>query len=1484
MTFVSYASNGEDVVLWRALQSVDAGRYVDWSDDAADGPSITRAFYDRGWSGVLVRPGDLVGALSAARPRDRVTTAAQWQTTAGPVHFLRIRLGGDSSAALRRVDLPQLRPWLVVVPADDLECVSMLREAGYAQAPHDGLNHIYISGEQAELAAQVAPANSREDAPSASHSQLAERLAATKLALAAAEMRAAASSDRLVDAVLFAGTMRDDIRRKNEESVWLRSLIDHANAAEQANRADTALLRASLDAAHQRILAQEQDVLALNGLLAETAARAEGQARQLALWHVSTKVIALTTLRRLKDRLGARGASPVVDGSVVAGSGEPEALEAAAPALPLRMAPEPGIDPVDGAALDGALDTAPASPVGLNGPTRPPIRAVHQFHAGSGLGDAITNSMLLIRSKLRQAGFHSEIFVEHRGGGLGRDIRMLDSIPDHDDYVLLFHYSMGFQSLEQVLALPARKVLVYHNITPADLLCDMPAIQQQAQIGRESLVRLREHVVFALADSAYNTSELKQLGFHSVVTCPLLFDIAVTMQRAARPPAASNGLFTVLFVGRVTRSKSQDALVDAFALFKQRLGRPCRLVLVGRLDVDDHKFIATVQQRIAAAGIQADVHLTGSISDSELHDWYGLADLYVSLSQHEGFGVPLVEAMAYGVPVVAWPAAAVPFTLGDAGLLLSSREPGVVAEAMLEAARDRSTLAGRGYRSIRRWSLDQHLPALVETLAFAGAPPPRYGPGRDALATNMQVTVVGHVAKTYSLAAVNRGLARALDTQRPGTVRIVPVEGAAMSEFHEVPDADRPLVSRLAMRDRPSTGPELVLSGHYPVYVPEERGDLLAALFFWEESLIKADTVAVLNTSFDAVFAPSQAVAKALVDSGVAKPVLNLGQVPELSRFAELNLGRESSEPFSFLHVSSAFPRKGLDVLLAAWVRAFSASDNVKLVVKTFPNPHNDAAEQIDRLRAAHPNAATIELLDRDISQDAMVELYREAGALVLPSRGEGYNLPAAEASAAGVPVIVTAHGGHLDFCTAQTARLIKRRFVQSTSHLASPLSLWAEPDRDDLVAALHEAAAGKLAKLTEPARRAILQLTDPAAFTSRLTHAASRLLLTDPPPRVRLSWVSSWGVRCGIAEYSRCLVDALPRDELGDIVIFADDRTVPEENVRTAWRLGDASSVDRLIACLAKVDAAVTMIQHQPGLLPWPWLGRVVDSLAADGRVAMVTLHNTSHLLDIPAPERDATLSSLGRAARVLVHTLADLVRLDELGLAHVTTLLPHPASPAACAIVRPLGEDAAPVIGCTGFFLPGKGIAELIAATARLRSIWPGIRLRLVNAEYDDVLSAGEIAVCRERAEAERLTVEWHTGFVSLPQQQALLQGCDLLVLPYQRSKESSSAALRSALATGIPVAVTPLPLFDEAHGAVFELPGMSPELVGAGMASLLGDVAARQALVASAREWAKSRALPDVARRLHGMMLGLAAQARLCQPLDGSMWQPPGSATAG
>ena len=1321
-------------------------------------------------------------------------------------------------------------------------------------------------------------------------------LAATRAALAAAEARVEGTTQRLLDALQVAGMARDDIGRMAEESVWLRSLIAEAKEAAAKSRAEAAWLREQMEATRTaeveqaaRLLARVEETAWLRGCLAdaegrithevrkraEAEARAHGHAMEISSLRASPSWQITAPLRRWQGKTVAP--LPIVD--LVLAPVDPAPPPPVSPLLPLPPAGEGRgegrLAPVVHAQIEKPPDLRASHPLPLEEgeEQRRLVTVVHQFHAGSAVGDAITNAMLLIRAQLRAAGFRSDIYVAHRGPGLGQDIRMLDSLPEHDGYVLLLHHSMGFPDFDRVVALPARKLLIYHNITPPEFLAGIPRIQRLAEIGREQLAALRDQVAFALADSDYNAVELHRLGFPAIRTCPLLFDVAAL----ARPDPGvrpGDGVFTVLFVGRVTPSKAQDLLVDAFAVFRQRFGQPCRLVLAGALDADEHAFIATIRERIAVAGLDGQVQLTGLVSARELHDSYRQADLYVSLSHHEGFGVPLVEAMAHGVPVVAWPTGAVPFTLGDAGTLLTARNPAAVAEAMVEAVANRQAHSERGARSIARWALDRQMPVLLQALATAGAVAPPGPEQHAALAANLQVTICGHVAKSYSLAAVNRGLARTLEAQRHGTVRIIPVEGSQTINLREVPSGDRPLIASLARRGKPETGPELVLSGHYPLHVPEQRGDLLAALLFWEESLLPEAMVATLNADFGAVFAPSRSVAKALVDSGVSVPVLNVGQAPDLSAFAALDPDRDRKGPFTFLHVSSAFPRKGLDVLLAAWARSFTTADGVRLVIKTFPNPHNDAAAQITQLRTEHPGLAPIELVDADLPPDALLALYRDADAMVLPTRGEGFNLPAAEAMAASVPLIVTGHGGHLDFCTPATARLLRRRFAPSRSHVAPPQSLWAEPDADDLVAALRQAVSGGLAGLAAPARRAIATYTDPAAFTARLSGAAARLLLEPPAPKLRLTWVSSWGIRCGIAEYSSTLLAALQQDGLAEPSILADARTPTGTTARIAWRLGDDGG--GLLAAVGKADGDVTVIQHQPALLAWPVLGRLLEGLADAGQPTVVTLHNTAHLLDVDDEDRALAIRGLGRIARVLVHTLADVERLDGLGLSGVTTLLPHPAPPPATAIVRALPDDASPVIGCTGFFLPGKGIDTLIAVTARLRKRWPGVRLRLVNAEYNDPASAAEIAACRRLARSEGLTVEWHTDFVSASEQLDRLRGCDLIVMPYQQSKEAASGAVRAALATGIPVAVTPLPLFDEVADAVFRLPGMTAAPIQLGISSLLDRPERRTALAAAGREWLAARSFPATARRLHGLLQGLAAQARVGQATDGSLWR--------
>ncbi len=1576
MSFTSYAQNGEDILLWRALRDVEGGFYVDVGAADPTEHSVTRGFYEQGWHGINCEPAaHYVERLRAERPRDltlpvalsrspgelalhriegtglstldaqvarehrragwrveqdrvEVRTLAEVLAEAAPavIHFLKIDVEGAEADVLAGADFSAHRPWIVLLEAtrplspepSHAEWEPSLLQAGYVFVWFDGLNRYYVAREHEAtlrphftVQPNVFDDVRRHDSGAAAQLEAAQRASARQEAEHASERR----------------FLLEERRPLLREMTWLRDLNDQLHREAEglrelghAVREEVEARRAELDASRLRLDAAEGEAASLASRLAEGAATAGRLRASLApaeamLAAARTEIAALAHHVERMDRLarelrwedGPRALRPFLPLARLArrltGSRTPPAgrvtdlgaLEQGLAAL--RRALDDAATPEDAGApaaepppVPVAAVPAPRAPAARGAPVlpRPALRAVHQFHSGSSMADAITNAMRLTRTLLRGLGYDSEIYVEHRDPRLAHELLLLEDAPTHDEYVLIVRHSMGFDAWERVAALAAPKVLLYHNITPAALLAHDPFTARYAELGRRQLAQWRPRVAAALADSEYNALELRALGYETALACPLLFDVDALRDEAGRRRAArqpdpeADARLTVLFVGRVTPAKGQAELVEAFALFRAADPRPSRLVLVGRTTGSD-AYVRDIERRVLRHGLEADVVLTGEVDDDALHGWFARADLYVSPSRHEGFGVPLVEAMAYGLPVVALAAGAVAATLGGGGVLVEDPEPAALAAAMAALVADparRAAVLARQERRLASLRLEHQVPVLAQALALAGAAPPVAASTRAATRAALHLTVAGHVNKSYSLAAVNRATAAALDALLPGRVRLLPVEGAPTLALDEVPAGERDAVRRLARREAPRTGPHVIISQHYPLHVPDEPCDAAIAYVFWEESLLPREMIATLNRHFRGVLAPSRAVADALLGSGLRVPVRVVGFAPPLAaqaRLAERTQG--AALPLTFLHVSSCFPRKGVDVLLAAWAEAFTARDPVRLVVKGFPNPHNDAGALLAAARARHPDMAPVELIDAELDAEEMLALYARAHVMVLPTRGEGFNIPAAEALACGLSLITTGAGGHLDFLAPGDARLLAWRHEASRSHLAGAGSTWAEPDRADLVAALREALAQARDGAPPPDRArslAVRRRLDPAGFAARVRDAAVSLLLSPPPRPPRVGWVTTWAVRCGIAEYSRQLLDAvagLP-DGLGAPVVFADDRTAGDvagaaagpgaPRVVPCWALGDTAGIGRLLSAIAREDPQVLVIQHQPGLMRWPALAAVLADPRVRARTSVVTLHNTRQLLELEPGERRAVVAGLRLATRVCVHTLADLQLLAAEGLDGGVVLMPQgaPVSAPPRSEPRALPRGAAPVIGCYGFLLPPKGVPRLLQAVAALRREWPGLRLRLVTALYPAEESVLELARCRALAAELGLgeAVHWHTEFLPHAECLELLGGCDLLVLPYAPTRESSSAALRTALASLAPVLVTPIPIFEEAGEAVRRAAGDDPGQLAEAMRALLRDAAARAELREAAVAWLAARHWPVVAERMAGMLAGL------------------------
>ena len=309
---------------------------------------------------------------------------------------------------------------------------------------------------------------------------------------------------------------------------------------------------------------------------------------------------------------------------------------------------------------------------------------VHQFHPVLAPGDAMSNHIVALDRRLRAWGHESFMYaIEAKPGADGvlpyrrlfRDVR--------PDDLVVAHFSMGNEVFDQIAKLRARKVLVYHNITPAQFFSGInPHSATHARLGRTQLGELAPAFDLAIGVSEYNRRELEAAGYANTAHVPIIIDWTVYDD----PPddatlARWEGIAPILlFVGRISPHKRQDDLVRMLAYYRRCIDANARLVLVGGYR-DQPQYHARLVALIAALGLESAVTLTGPVPMSVLVAHYETATAFVSLSEHEGFGVPLLEAMRFGVPVVAYDAAAVGETAGGAALLLKDRDLAAAAEA-----------------------------------------------------------------------------------------------------------------------------------------------------------------------------------------------------------------------------------------------------------------------------------------------------------------------------------------------------------------------------------------------------------------------------------------------------------------------------------------------------------------------------------------------------------------------------------------------------------------------------------------------------------------------------------------------------------------------------------------------------------------------------------------------------------------------------------
>ena len=297
--------------------------------------------------------------------------------------------------------------------------------------------------------------------------------------------------------------------------------------------------------------------------------------------------------------------------------------------------------------------------------------AIHQLLIGFTYGDAISNQARWIQKFLQEQGYDSQIYTHYFE--VGDACQHCEELPLDEDSSLIYHHSMGFEYLQLLSKFRGKKALIYHNITPYEYFLPYDTMSADLlRLGREQLIELVDLVDESYGDSLYNVKELRSCGFKDSRVLPLLVSPKKWESITPRADIISRYKETkvILFTGRLSPHKAQTDLIEMLHTM-QTIDQECRLILVGG---GEGGYLEELQQRIAEYALSQSVILAGHVDDATLKAYYEVADVFVSMSEHEGFGVPLIEASWFDIPVVAFKSSAIAETLGSAALLFTDKK------------------------------------------------------------------------------------------------------------------------------------------------------------------------------------------------------------------------------------------------------------------------------------------------------------------------------------------------------------------------------------------------------------------------------------------------------------------------------------------------------------------------------------------------------------------------------------------------------------------------------------------------------------------------------------------------------------------------------------------------------------------------------------------------------------------------------------------
>lgn len=317
------------------------------------------------------------------------------------------------------------------------------------------------------------------------------------------------------------------------------------------------------------------------------------------------------------------------------------------------------------------------------------IQVAHALHPT----DAASRQLLNMDKILRALGYETEMYAHRLDESLAERVGLMGDFSADPEDIVIYHMTTGTSFNRWVWNYPRKIVLFYHNITPARFFFGNAwGSWLKCLRGRHDLKTIAKNTFFAWGASEYSRQELENAGIKRTAVLPIIVEPETYTTRGEDESVLryKDGRLNLLVVGRGVPHKKQDEAIEAAAWYRDHISPDIRLVLIGNIKPSYEKKLRVLVKK---RGMEENVLFAGQVTDEALCTWYRIADGLLCLSEHEGFCVPLIEAMIFGLPIFAKSAAAVPETLGNAGVLLSDTSPQGVAEAVRRTMADELALA-----------------------------------------------------------------------------------------------------------------------------------------------------------------------------------------------------------------------------------------------------------------------------------------------------------------------------------------------------------------------------------------------------------------------------------------------------------------------------------------------------------------------------------------------------------------------------------------------------------------------------------------------------------------------------------------------------------------------------------------------------------------------------------------------------------------------